>query len=224
EQPLGVTIREAIEATAQWTRVNTNLGVVLLLAPLARAVTVGEHALRAGVERVLRETTIEDAQEVYRAIRLAAPAGLGRVPTEDVASAPSVTLQEAMALAAERDSVAREYTTGFRTTFEIGAPALMRARADGLDWSDAIVETYLTLLAAVPDTHIARKLGPHTAVDVSRQAREVLDAGGVRTSEGRSAVAQLDAALRDAHNTRNPGTTADLTAAAIFVVLQQRGL
>ncbi|HEX6966476.1 MAG TPA: RimK family alpha-L-glutamate ligase [Gemmatimonadaceae bacterium] len=221
EQPLGRTVREAIEATAQWTRVNTNLGMVLLLAPLARAATLGEYSLRAGVAHVLRETTMDDAREVYRAIRLAAPGGLGHSVEEDVASEPSVTLREAMALAAERDSVAREYASDFRMTFELGVPALMRARADGLNWNNAIVETYLTLLAAVPDTHIARKLGLDAAAAVSRQARAVLDTGGVRTSAGRAAIAQLDAELRDASNTRNPGTTADLTTAAIFVVLQE---
>ncbi|HEX5435635.1 MAG TPA: RimK family alpha-L-glutamate ligase [Gemmatimonadaceae bacterium] len=231
-QPLGVTIRQAVEATAQWTRANTNLGIVLLLAPLARAALVGEgERVRAGgdallrtrVARVLHETTVEDAREAYRAIRLAAPGGLGSVPAQDVAEEPSVTLREAMAMASERDSIAREYATGFATTFEVGVPALERARAagggKGLDWSDAIVETYLTLLATVPDTLIARKCGIGVAEAVSGQARAVLDAGGVRTEAGRQAARQLDASLRDARNTRNPGTTADLTTAAIFVAL-----
>lgn len=223
EQPLGVTIRTAVDATARWTSVNTNLGIVLLLAPLARAaVAPGGDPFRARVERVLRETTVDDARQVYGAIRLAAPGGLGRAEAEDVAEEPSVTLREAMALAAERDGVAREYATGFATTFELGAPALERARADGLDWSDAVVETYLTVLASAPDTHIARKLGGDAARDVSRRARTVLEAGGVRTRDGRAAVARLDQELRDERNTRNPGTTADLTAAAIFVTVVNR--
>ena len=222
EQPLGVTIREAIEATARWTRTNTNLGMVLLLAPLARAALLAPESLRAGVARVLRETTVDDAREVYRAIRLAAPGGLGVAAAEDVAGEPSVTLRDAMVLAAERDSVAREYATDFRTTFELGAPALMRARADGLDWNDAIVETYLTLLAAVPDTLIVRKLGGQAAEVVSRRAGAVLEAGGVRTEAGRAAIAHLDRELRDERNARNPGTTADLTAAAIFVAVASR--
>jgi len=133
--------------------------IILLLAPLARAAQRGTAALRDGVRDVLASTTVADAVEVYAAIRQARPGGLGSATSEDVATAPTVTLRDAMELAAERDSVAREYATGFATTFEIGAPALRAARSSGLGWSDATVETYLGILAALPDTHIARKLG-----------------------------------------------------------------
>jgi triphosphoribosyl-dephospho-CoA synthase len=160
---------------------------------------------------------------VYAAIRLARPGGLGRAVVEDVAAPPTVTLREAMALAAERDAVAREYVTDFATTFEVGAPALLRARADGLAWSDAIVEAFLLLLGAGPDTHIARKLGPETAEAISRRAREVAAVGGVRHPAGQEALARLDAELRDPTNSRNPGTTADLTCAALFVVILEGG-
>ncbi|MBX6331087.1 MAG: triphosphoribosyl-dephospho-CoA synthase [Gemmatimonadaceae bacterium] len=226
--PLGATIRRAVEATAHWTRANTNLGIVLLLAPLARAALTpptthsegeGTEPLRARLARVLAATTVEDAADVYAAIRLARPGGLGTAAEQDVAAPPTVALRDAMALAAARDTIAREYVTDFAVTFETGAPALARARGDGLSWSDAVVETYLTLLAAVPDTHIARKLGMDDAAAVSIRARDVLAAGGVRTARGREAVARLDDALRDAHNARNPGTTADLTAASIYVAL-----
>jgi triphosphoribosyl-dephospho-CoA synthase len=127
-----------------------------------------------------------------------------------------------MVLAAERDSVAREYATGFDLTFGIGAPALRAARSSGLDWTDAVVETYLRLLATVPDTHIARKLGPAVAEAVSLRARDVEQAGGVRTEEGRRALAALDAELRGPTNSHNPGTTADLTCAALFVVILEQ--
>jgi triphosphoribosyl-dephospho-CoA synthase len=218
-RPLGATIRTAMEATARWTRANTNLGIVLLLAPLARAAARSGGALRARLARVLDETTVADANDVYAAIRLARPGGLGHAAVEDVAAAPSVTLREAMNLAAERDAVAREYVTDFVMTFEIGVPALRKARADGLPWADATVETYLRLLAVQPDTHVARKLGPEAAAAVSRRAKEVLEAGGVRSPAGRAAIAAFDAELRDATNSRNPGTTADLTCAALFVII-----
>jgi triphosphoribosyl-dephospho-CoA synthase len=175
------------------------------------------------VSKVLTETTVSDAVEVYQAIRRARPGGLGQAPKEDVGARPSVPLREAMALAAERDTIAREYVTSYGLTFESGVPALRKARVEGLSWSDAAVETYLALLATVPDTHIARKLGLAAANEVSRRAREVLQAGGVRSSSGREALAQLDAELRDPKNTRNPGTTADLTCAALFVVILEDG-
>lgn len=220
ERPLGATILDAIQATARFTRANTNLGIVLLLAPLARA-ALAPHAgtLRERLAHVLAETTVQDAANVYAAIRLAHPAGLGRAEAQDVREDPTVSLRDAMALAAERDGIAREYATDFATTFELGAPTLAHARADGLDWSDAIVETFLTLLAAQPDTHIARKLGPAAAQEISAHARAVLQAGGVRGAAGRAQLAALDHALRDARNARNPGTTADLVAGAIYVVV-----
>jgi triphosphoribosyl-dephospho-CoA synthase len=227
-RPLGATVHSAVEATLRWTRANTNLGIVLLLAPLARAAlrlpgATDERALRAQLGRELAATTVADAIEVYAAIRRALPGGLGASAREDVTAQPSVTLREAMALAAERDAVAREYTTDFAVTFEVGAPALRRARSAGLDWAEATVETYLRLLAMVPDTHIARKLGCAAAEAVSARARAVEAAGGVRTDGGRRALEVLDAELRDQANRKNPGTTADLTCAALFVVILEGG-
>ena len=220
---LGRTIRRAVEDTLRWTRSNTNLGIVLLLAPLARAALQEQGDLRDRLRRVLSETTVDDAVEVYAAIRQARPGGLGRSHVEDVAGRPTVTLQEAMALAAERDGIAREYVTGFARTFEIGVPALVAARRDGLTWTDAAVETYLALLESGADTHIARKLGVEEAEMVSRKAREVRAAGGTRSSAGRQALTELDRELRDPRNRRNPGATADLTCAALFVVILDGG-
>ena len=81
----------------------------------------------------------------------------------------------------------------------------------------------LTLLAQKPDTHIARRVDRAAAEQVSARARAVLEAGGVRSAAGRRAIDDMDRALRDARHTLNPGTTADLTTAAIFVVLLARG-
>jgi triphosphoribosyl-dephospho-CoA synthase len=220
DQRVGETIHQAIDATACRTTTNTNLGIVLLLAPLARAAaTTAGDDLREALRRVLDETSVEDARLVYAAIRRARPGGLGRSDTQDVAGEPDVTLLDAMRLGADRDGIAREYANGFAVTFELGAPTLTRARADGLSWSDAIVETYLSLLAHAIDTHIVRRTGVAAAERVSALARETLEAGGVRSALGRHAIDKMDGAIRDARNSNNPGTTADLTAAAIFVTL-----
>jgi triphosphoribosyl-dephospho-CoA synthase len=216
DRPLGSTIRTAVEATARWAGSNTNLGMVLLLAPLAYAARLDGGTLRERVQGVLAATTVADAVEVYAAIRLAHPGGLGSATAEDVAGEPGVTLTQAMALAADRDSVAREYATGFAATFEIGAPALRDARRRGIRWTDATVYAYLALLAALPDTLIARKLGRAEAERISRRAAEVRR-GGPRELAG------FDAELRDDRNTRNPGTTADLTCASIFAVILEDG-
>jgi triphosphoribosyl-dephospho-CoA synthase len=222
-QPVGRVIRRALEDTLRWTRSNTNLGIVLLLAPLARAALSEGGTLRERLSRILTETTVDDAADVYVAIRRARPGGLGESAAEDVAGAPTVALRDAMALAAERDAIAREYVTDFALTFETGVPALLAARRAGLAWTDTAVEAYLTLLETTADTHIARKLGPAEAAAVSRRAREVRAAGGTQSAAGRKALAALDAELRDPRNRRNPGTTADLTCAALFVVILEGG-
>jgi triphosphoribosyl-dephospho-CoA synthase len=223
-QPLGETILRAVEDTRRWTSANTNLGIVLLLAPLARAAhAISPDALRDRVRIVLASTTVADAEAVYAAIRLARPGGLGDVPAQDVASPPTVTLTAAMELAADRDDIAREYATAFARTFMVGVPALENARSAALDWPDAIAECYLALLADSPDTLIARKLGPDAAGEVRARAAAVRDAGGMRTNAGRQAVAAFDLELRGARNSRNPGTTADITASAVFVVLLNGG-
>ena len=229
QRSLGATILRAMEDTGRWTRSNTNLGIVLLLAPLARAALLARRLVDPGVDQrdVLREsvrrelaaTTVADARDLYAAIRRANPGGLGSAPAQDVAGEPTVTLLAAMRLAADRDGIAYEYHTAFETVFTVGAPALDRARQDGLVWDDAVTETFLTVLAAAPDTHVMRRAGAERAAEVSGYARAALDAGGVRTDDGRRVVARMDAALRDARNLDNPGTTADLTAASIFVVL-----
>lgn len=224
-QPLGETIRRAVEDTRRWTGANTNLGIILLLAPLARAAHApSPKALRDRVREVIGATTVSDATAVYSAIRLARPGGLGQVAAEDVATAPTVTLVAAMELASDRDDIAREYVTAFARTFTVGAPALTKARSLGLDWPDAIVECYLALLAEAPDTLVARKLGPDAANAVRDRAIAVRAAGGMRSDAGRRAVAAFDLELRDSRNSRNPGTTADITAAAVFVVLLNGGL
>ena len=227
-RPVGATVRLAIEATSRWTRSNTNLGIVLLLTPLARAALGSDEGgliptLRDAVGRVLEATTVEDARDVYAAIRLASPAGLGRVEAQDVAGEPDETLLGVMRLAAHRDGIAREYATAFEVTFETGSPVLERARQDGLPWDEAVVETFLSVLASAPDTHVARRGGEAAAVEVSERARQALAAGGVRSVVGRRAIDEMDRGLRDARNIGNPGTAADLTAAAIFVVLLRGG-
>ncbi len=192
-QGLGATILAAVEATRRWTAANTNLGLILLLAPLAHGMLrKGDGSLRDAVRRVLQSSTVDDARVAYAAIRLASPGGLGSADAQDVASEPNVSLREAMALAASRDAIASEYATDFAITFETAAPALTAALDAGLEWPVAAVETSLTILAHQRDTLIERKLGRAAADAVSRDAAEVLASGGVRTDEGRKRLEHFD--------------------------------
>ena len=221
---VGETILRAVQDTKRLVRPNTSLGIVLLLAPLARAaIAPGSGTLRERLSRVLAGLTVEDACLAYRAIRLAAPGGLGSVDEEDVATEPDVTLRQAMALAADRDSVAREYVTDYAITFQQAMPVLRDCLQTCSSLTDATVQTALTLLAETPDTLIVRKLGWDTARMVSRQAGEVLRQGGVLTGQGRAALAHFDTSLRDATNSLNPGATADLVTTALFVLLLEKG-
>ena len=197
---------------------NTNLGIALLLAPLARA-ALRSGPLRERLGEVLRELTVDDARDAYAAIRLAGAGALDQPVEHDVRDEPRVTLREAMATAAQRDTIASEYVTDHAVTFEIGLPALADALGDGLGPRDAGVEVALRLLADVPDTLIARKGGSEAATRVTAGARQVLSAGGVRTARGRTALAEFDASLRQKGNALNPGTTADLVTAVLFVAL-----
>lgn len=225
QRPVGETILRAIRDTQRLVRPNTNLGMVLLLAPLAKAAAADDpQGLRAGVRKVLRALSVDDARHAFEAIRLAGPGGLGESNVHDV-RAPEVTttLLEAMRAAQERDAVAREYVTGFEITFGVGTAALRRFLEEGHPFSDAIIQTALTILAQVPDTLIVRKEGLDTARAVSRQAAGVLEAGGAVSAAGREALAAFDRSIRDDEHRLNPGTTADLTTASIFVLLVDGG-
>jgi triphosphoribosyl-dephospho-CoA synthase len=220
ERGVGATILACVLATRRQTNANTNLGIVLLFAPLARAALLArDEPLREALGAVLATLTLEDARDAYAAIRYATPGGLDTVEAHDVRDLPQVTLLDAMASAATRDRIASEYTTGYAVTFERALPVLRAALAQGATPHQATVQTYLELLAVLPDTLIARKLGLAAAGAISADAAQVLAAGGIWTPAGRAAIDAFDGSLRDARNQRNPGTTADLVAAALFVAL-----
>jgi triphosphoribosyl-dephospho-CoA synthase len=213
-----------IHATRRVVNTNTNLGIVLLFAPIARAaLDPGPGTLRVRLRRVLRDLDLADARDVYAAIRLARPGGLGRAPEQDVRRPPTAPLLDCMRLAASRDLVAREYATGFSTTFGTGLPAIRSLRRRGLPLRDAVTGAYLTLLAASTDTLVARRHGAAVARRVSRAATTVLRAGGPATTAGLRLMARLDTRLRRARPPVNPGATADLAAASLFVWFLRAG-
>lgn len=218
---VGETILRSVQDTRRFVRTNTNLGIILLLAPLAKAAGKGgPRGLRGTLAQVLDGLTVDDARKTYKAISLAAPSGLGEVEAQDVnVGVGDLTLGQAMELARERDSVAREYVTDFEITFGLGYETLQEAWAKGYALSDCVVHTFLKVLAQVPDTLIARKRGPAAAEEVSRRAAEVLASGGCLCSSGRDEIVRLDRYLRDESHVLNPGTTADLVVAALFVFL-----
>lgn len=206
--PVGEAILAAVQATRAAIGKNTNLGIILLLAPLARS---------SPLPHTLASLTLADADAAFRAIRLAKPGGLGDAPEQDVSAVPTVTLLEAMALAADRDMIARQYTTGFADVFDFGVPKLAEGFSRFCTVEDAILHSQLCWLAKSPDSLIARKRGHAAAEDVRRRAEAVLASGGIGTREW----FDLDRHLRSEGNALNPGTTADLIAASLFVALRE---
>jgi triphosphoribosyl-dephospho-CoA synthase len=216
ERPLGQTILAAVQATRRVVKTNTNLGITLLLAPLAAAAHT--EPLPAGIRGVLDALTAEDARLVYEAIRLAKPGGLGKVEAADVADEPPASLVEAMRLAADRDLVARQYANGFAEVFGDVVPVLHDA-VSRFPLCDAIVYAHLTVLAKHPDSLIARKCGIDTARRVSQQAGHILASAKPSDPYWLELVADFDFWLRSDGHRRNPGTTADLLTAGLFITL-----
>ncbi len=210
---VGELILDGVRATAGVTKANTNLGIVLLFAPLVRAAVIRERdeALRSATERALAQLDVDDAAAAFAAIAQAHPGGLGEAPEHDVRAPARVSLREAMAAAADRDSIASEYTTGYAIVFDTGLRLLADALRDGIPTLDAIVSLHLGLIASHPDTLIERKAGPAAARAVTAAAREV--------RHGRRSLANFDASLRGPDHRLNPGTSADLVAATLLAAL-----
>lgn len=222
ELGVGRAILESVAATRQQVGRNTNLGIVLLLAPLAAV--PAEIPLADGIKDVLLRLTQEDAEYAYLAIRLAQPGGMGEVDSEDISRAPTGTLLEVMRLAASRDSIARQYAENFSLILETGAPYLSRVRDLAQNWEVAIIDLQLELLSQHPDSLIIRKCGLETAEEVSRRAAEVRKSLRLEAPNAQLEWAEFDRWLRSDGNRRNPGTTADLIAAALFAAFRDGGV
>ena len=207
---IGARVLAGVAATREAVGQNTNLGILLLCAPLAAAAEGGIPLARA-----LAALGPEDARDVFAAIRLASPGGLGQAARYDVteAAAPLPTLREAMAEAAGRDRIARAYVTGFEDVLAIGLPALETARAAGLDtpWSASAV--HLAFVSTVPDSHILRKHGAAVAEEVRARAARLRDAIAMASKPVADLLA-FDAELKG--RGINPGTSADFTVATLF--------
>jgi len=215
---LGERVFDAVAATQERVGSNTNLGILLLCAPLAQACLTdrADGDLRSALRRVLRHATLKDTERLFAAIRLANPAGLGDSTEYDVHDTGPVELLVAMAHAAGRDSIARQYATDFGDIFDRALPHLAAARRRLGNELAAVTDLFLFLLALIPDSHIQRKLGAVTALRVRREAALAYAAWLKAPGQGGlDGLRGLDAQLKRAGI--NPGTTADLTVATLFL-------
>ncbi|MDR6538631.1 triphosphoribosyl-dephospho-CoA synthase [Variovorax soli] len=229
---VGARIEGAVAASWAVAGCNTNLGILLLCAPIALAMerhpgATTRTALQAAVASVLGTLDIEDARAAYRAIAHARPGGLGSAPAEDVRDVPSIDLRAAMALAADRDLIARQYRDGFADLFALAfaAPRPGTACGDGPAGADAtpdaatvafVQRLYLACLSGFADSHIVRIHGERVAQTVMAAAqawRERERAGAVLDAD--PGFAAWDLSLKAGRI--NPGTSADLTVAALLL-------
>jgi len=230
---IGDIIRNAVMSMREWqSGGNTLLGSIILLSPIAVAagMTFAEgpfslERLRKEMKVVVECSTPKDAVAVYDAIGTAKPGGLGGAPKLDVTDPTSkqriledkVTLFDVFKIASGYDSIASEWVNNYPVTFDLGYPYFIQQLEKTRDVNTATVHVFLKVLSEVPDSLIARKVGLTKAKEVSAQAKQVLEAGGLSTPSGRESLGRLDEKLRDPAHQLNPGTTADITAAVLAV-------
>jgi triphosphoribosyl-dephospho-CoA synthase len=230
---VGKIIKDCVKDIDSWQHGgNTLLGTVILLIPIAAAagLTFMEEdfevsRLRRNVKTIVESTTPADAVNLYEAMRIAKPSGLGNVPKLDVKDPTStrrilqekVTLFQVFQIAEKYDTICSEWVNNYPLTFELAYPYLSKQIVEGNDLNQAILHTFLQVLAKCPDTFIARKTSLEKAKEVSAGAAQILGAGGLETADGRRRLAEFDAKLRESSNLLNPGTTADIVGAALSI-------
>lgn len=222
---LGDLILDAVRRSRAVTRSNANLGIILAIGPLAMvpSVTWSEcarhHSLVPACDAAgaaLARLDAADAAAIWQAIAIATPGGLGRSERHDLTDPPPPDILAAMRVAANRDQIAGLWAHGYTNLCHGLVADFTAALADGLRWREAIVEAFLRHLARSPDSLIGRRHGPAMAADVSARAAAVLALPPERRPEG---IAALDQSLRTPRRV-NPGTTADLVAAAVYILLR----
>lgn len=230
-QSIGKTVLQSIQATRAVTTTNTNLGIVLLLAPMASVA----HRLQDGddlqqsIAKSIGGLTADDSQLVYEAIRLAQPGGMQKTDEMDVHDAPPESLLDAMQFASDWDLIAKQYVTEFSDVIWLRTLLVEEVRKRGLDMG--VIVSHLRMMSEHPDSLIRRKCGDAVANEAaSRAARtlEVIEGTDSNDEDDydlvQKALQDLDFWLRSDGNRRNPGTTADLITAAMFIGLTEKSL
>lgn len=220
---LGERIFYAVEATKQAVGQNTNLGVILLCAPIMATVLCADdkHTLAQSLERMLVELSVGDAQWVAKSIVLANPGGLGLVALHDVCEEPQVTLFEVMRTAQGYDRIAWQYANTYRDVMGFGVACYAKAMAKWQNPAWATTALYLGFLTRNPDTHVMRKHGEALAIALMAEAQEYADRYWVTDN---IKLVQKDLLGWDASlklRDINPGTSADLTVATLLATYLQ---
>ncbi len=215
---VGRRIVTAVEKTRVAAGCNTNLGIILLAAPLVHGALLdaGATCLVDRVARTLAELTVNDAELAYDAIRLADPAGMGESKRHDIRHTPTVNLRRTMEAAADHDLIARQYANGFAEVMGFGCSRAVEADALWGPGRWTAVAVFLGFLGRFADTHVARKFGDASAERLRERARPY-DSQLMESQNPENLEADLlafDGSLKD--DGINPGTCADLTVASLL--------
>ncbi len=218
-QRVGGRILAAVRASVERVGCNTNLGIVLLSAPLCQAALwSSEGPLRERLRTILTSLDVADARLAFEAIRLAEPAGLGQASEHDVYDEPRVSLSCAMQAASAWDAIAREFSTDFQVVFDVGIPTLQKSLAVKGNLAGAATACFLRLASNFVDTHIQRKHGSACAQRVRDEMSAVEKAWKAceNPASATSLLQDYDNKLK--HSGINPGTSADLTVASLLAL------
>ncbi|EEF80717.1 triphosphoribosyl-dephospho-CoA synthase [Methylophaga thiooxydans] len=223
---VGERILQSIQATRTVVNCNTNLGIVLLFAPLCSAIQICEDFsdLPDTLQQVLASLTIEDARLCYQAIRLAEAGGMGKSQQQDISEEPTITLLQAMELAQNRDQIALQYVSNFKDIWQLSLPALTNALNSGesVEWATAFA--YLKVLSAAPDSLICRKQSVELATAVTEKAKQLVFQMN-KNSKLDAYLTELTAWDKELKQKAiNPGTTADLVATTLLLHAFQQAL
>jgi triphosphoribosyl-dephospho-CoA synthase len=232
---IGRMINNAVSDMLSWqSGGNTSLGLILLLMPIATSAGIvfsqGDFSrvkLRNTIRDIIKSTTYEDSLEGIKGIKKANPGGLGNVESFDISNnniqkqilQEKPTLLDLFKISSKHDSIANEWVDNYPITFDVGYPYFIDCINNNLDTNSAIVQTYLHILSRFPDSLILRKHGLEKARKISLNAKEILNLGGITTSEGRDRLYRLDNEFRSEKHKINPGTTADLTASTLSIAI-----
>ena len=218
----GSMILSAVQRTDRVTKTNTNLGMVLLICPLAKLIQRGQSIDANAVAAEIDSIAGPESQAVYQAITKAKAGGLSQVDKLDVNNADSAPdkIIDAMQLAKDRDMVANQYCCGYQDVIEFVLPAIKEGVKRFGRISSGIVWAHVKTMARFPDSLISRKLGDPAARKSAAMAQQCIEQlTNADDEDFWRAVGDLDFWLRSDGHRRNPGTTADLVTAALYIGL-----
>ncbi|MFX1435697.1 MAG: triphosphoribosyl-dephospho-CoA synthase [Promethearchaeota archaeon] len=232
---LGEFFKTAVEEMIRWQDGgNVLLGHILILAPLAVATIncMKKHQntisdLKSFLNKIIENSSVNDTINLYQAIRLCNPGGLGKIKKYDINNEKSfndlkkddINLKKIFKFSEEYDLISLEYSTGYNLILDEGLPYFVKTYNQFKNINIATVNTYLKLLSLNPDTLVIRKSGLESALYISKAASNILEYGGISSEKGLKSTMELDNELQIKDGKLNPGTTADLISGVIFCAL-----